>query len=226
MTKDRQILFDYRDEIPSFVFKELPEEKYFSHPIRREIIKLLKEGIKEKSPEENHKIRFALNVKEIQEQLRKTHEKPPNITALYFHMDVLTELGLIKVVATLNEGPHGRNKTKYFGRVSRHLILYNIDEECENYKLQFREFRKFANLSGIKTPKNLLNIGKQYSDQKKEFYQILGKWLVDHEELIERENLDLNLLFDFLKNVISIHPKQVDLLGDLLNVLLKNIEEL
>ncbi len=226
MTKDRQVLFDYRKEIPSFIFKELPREKYFSHPIRREIIKLLKEGVKDKSPDGKYTIRFALNIKEIREQLKKTHDKPPNITALYFHMDILTELGLIKVVATLNEGPYGRNKTKYFGRVSRNLIVYNIDEECENYKMQFKEFEKFAKHVGIQIPKNLLNIGKQYSDMKKDYYQILGKWLVEHEEIIERENLNLNLLFDFLKNIVAIHSKQVDLLGNLLNILQQNIEEL
>ena len=226
MIKDRQILFDYRDEIPSFVFRELPREKYFSHPIRREIIKILKEGLEEKSPDEKFNIRFALNIKEIRDQLKKTHDKPPNITALYFHMDILTELGLIKVVATLNEGPHGRNKTKYFGRVSRHLIVYNIDEECENYKLQFKEFEKFAKHVGIQIPRNLRSLGKQYSDTKKEYYQILGKWLIEHEEIIERENLNLNLLFDFLKNIVAIHPRQLDLLGNMFSILQKNIEEL
>ncbi|NPD89020.1 MAG: winged helix-turn-helix transcriptional regulator [Asgard group archaeon] len=226
MVKNRQILFDYRKDIPSFIFKELPKEKYFSHPIRRQIVKLLKEGIKEKSPDGKFNNRYALNVREIRDQLKKSYDKTPNITALYFHLDILSDLGLIKVVVTLNEGPHGRNKTKYYGRISRHLILYNIDEECENYKLQFKEFEKLAKFASIKVPKNLTDIGKQYSDKKKENYQILGKWLIDHEEIIEKENLNLSLLFEFLKNIVSIHPEHVNQLGDLFSVLQENIEEI
>jgi len=224
MTKDRQVLFDFREEIPQFVFRELPKDKYFSHPVRREIIKILKKGINEKSPDGKHSIRYALNVREIRELLRKIYEKPPNITALYFHLDILTELEMIKEVATLNEGPHGRNKTRYFGRVSRHLIVYNIDEECENFKLQFKEFENFAKLIGLNTPENLPSIGEKFSDLRKEKYQILGKWLIDQEEIIEKKNLDLNLLFDFLKNVVSIHPEYLKLFGDLFKLIQKNID--
>ncbi len=49
MTDEKQKLFDYWLNIPSFQFITVPEEKYFSHPVRREIRKILKKGKQELS---------------------------------------------------------------------------------------------------------------------------------------------------------------------------------
>ncbi|NHK32069.1 MAG: hypothetical protein FK730_12000, partial [Asgard group archaeon] len=82
MPDNRQKLFDYWRDIPSFIFKEIPKEKYFSHPVRREIIRLLKEGIEEKSPDEKFVVRHALNVREISNKLKKSNGKSLGTTAL------------------------------------------------------------------------------------------------------------------------------------------------
>ena len=226
MPNDRQKLFDYWKTIPAFIFKEIPKEKYFSHPVRREIIKLLKVGIEETSPDGKFNIRHALNVREISNKLTKSYKKSLGTTALYFHLDTLTELGLIKEVATLHEGPHGRNLTKYYGRVARNLILSNRDEEHDNYNRQFNEFRKFADIVKLELPSDFPKKAKQFNSMKQKYYQILGKWLVDYEEIIEKEKLNLNLLFEFLKNVNSIHPDYIDFFKDLFTLLQENIGEL
>ncbi|NHJ49906.1 MAG: winged helix-turn-helix transcriptional regulator [Asgard group archaeon] len=224
MSSNRQKLFDYWQEIPSFIFKEIPKEKYFSHPVRREIIRFLKLGVEEKSPDGKYNTRHALNVREISNKLKKSNGKPIGTTAIYFHLDMLSELGLIQEVITLHEGPHGRNLTKYFGRVARNLVLSNIDEECDNFKRQFDEFRKFAKLTNIKLPNDFDKKAKQYNDLKQKYNQILGKWLVDHEELILQENLNLNLLFEFIKNVNTINPEFISFFNELLTILQGRID--
>lgn len=226
MSVNRQKLFDYWNDIPSFIFKEIPKEKYFSHPIKRQIIRILKEGIEEKSPDGVFNIRHALNVREIGNKLKKSNGKSLGTTALYFHLDTLSELGLIKEVIILHEGPHGRNLTKYYGRVARNLILSNIDEECDNFKMQFDEFQKFAKHIKLELPKDYSKKAKQYNDLKQKYNQILGKWLVDHENIIEEENLNLNLLFEFLKNINAIHPEYNEFLKDLFNLIKKKIDDL
>ncbi len=226
MTANRQKLFDYWKEIPSFIFKEISKEKYFSHPVRREIIRLFKEGLKEGSPDGKFIVRHALNVREISNKLEKSYGKSLGKTALYFHLDILAELGLIKEIAILHEGPYGRNLTKYYGRVARNLILSNVDEEHGNIKQQFEEFRKFATLIGFDLPNDFSEKTEKFNNLKQNYYQILGKWLVDHEELLVNEKLDLNLLFDFLKNVNTIHPNYIVLFEDLFKNLRDNIKDL
>jgi DNA-binding transcriptional ArsR family regulator len=226
MPENRQMLFDYWKDIPSFIFKEIPKEKYFSHPVRREIIRLLKEGLEEKSPDGKFTVRHALNVREISNKLKKLNGKSLGTTALYFHLDTLTELGLIKEVITLPEGPHKRNLTKYFGRVARNLLLSNIDEEHDNFKRQFDEFQKFANLINLELPDDYSQKANQFNDLKQKYNQILGKWIIDHEEIIVQEKLNLNLLFEFLKSVNSIHPEYIGFFKELFDLIQDYIDEL
>jgi len=226
MVKDRQELFNYWVEIPSFIFKQIPKEKYFSHPVRREIIKLLKEGIKENSPDGKLTTRHVLNVREISEKLKRINGKTIGKTALYFHLDILMDLGLIKEVVTLHEGPHGRNLTKYYGRVARNLILSNVEEEHGDIKKQFIEFKKLAKHIGMKLPDDFNRKADQYNNLKQDYYEKLGKWLIGYEEIIVKEKLDLNLLFDFLKHINSINPEYILLFDSLFKLLKNNIKEL
>jgi len=224
MTVERQKLFDHWKNIPSFTYITVPEENYFSHPARREIIKILRNGKQELSPDGSSTKRHALNVTEISEELDKRLTKGKlKKTTLYFHLDVLLELGLIETVAILQEGPHRRNKTKYFGRVARNLFLSSTHDTCEKYQLQFTEFQILANLKGLELPKNFQEIPKQLIETQEEYYKVLGKWLTDNEDFIIKNNLEMNLLFDFLKLIYSIHPSYIKLLNNVLNAIQEEI---
>jgi hypothetical protein len=226
MAKDRQNLFNFWKNIPSFEFIKVPKDKYYSHPIRGEIVKLLKEGIEEKSPDGKFNVRHALNVKEISNKLKKSNKRSPSKTTLYFHLDTLSELGLIKVVATLHEGPHGRNKTKYFGRIARNLFTSSQDSMVENYKAQFNEFQKLAKFLGFKLPTNYPEIPKRISETHINFHRLFGEWLIKYEDLIGEQHLNMSLLYDFLKCVNSINPDYINLLNDVLQILQDNIQDL
>ncbi|MFX1286472.1 MAG: winged helix-turn-helix domain-containing protein [Promethearchaeota archaeon] len=226
MTKDRQKLFDHWKNIPQFVFVNVPKEKYFSHPVRRKIIRLLRKGIEEESPDGNFKVRHALNVSEIDDILSQTNEASISKTTLYFHLDILVELGLIKKVATLLEGPEKRNKTKYYGRVARNLFVSSRQYIYENYRLLFDEFHKFASLIGLNLPTNYSDIPKQFSETNEHFFRVFGEWLIKYEELIDKNQIDMNLLYEFLQTVNCTHSNYINLLNDLSQVLKKNIPNL
>ncbi|MFX1507485.1 MAG: hypothetical protein ACFFDC_15485 [Promethearchaeota archaeon] len=226
MAKDRQKLFDYWENIPQFVFVNVPKDKYFSQSVRREIVKLLRIGIEDESPDGNSKVRHALNVTEIDTALRKVIDKEISKTTLYFHLDVLVELGLIENVVTLLEGPHGRNKTKYYGRVARNLFVSSRQYIYEHYKTQFDEFQKFTKLIGLDLPSNYFSIPKQFSDTNEHFFRLFGEWLLKYEELIDKNQIDMNLLYEFLQTVNCSHSKYINLLNDLSQVLKKNIPDL
>ncbi|MFX0053078.1 MAG: hypothetical protein ACFE8U_17525 [Candidatus Hermodarchaeota archaeon] len=223
MAEDRQILFDYWESIPSFEEIKVPKDKYYSHPIRRKIIRLLKDGIQEKSPDGKFNVRHALNVKEISFKLKESDKRAPTKTTLYFHLDTLSELGLIKVVATLHEGPHGRNKTKYFGRVARNLFVSSQEYMVESYKAQYNEFQKLAEILGFKLPTDYPELPERISETHIKFHKLFGKWLIKHEKVINEEHLDMNLLYQFLVSVYFIHPDYVNLLNEIFHLLQDNI---
>jgi DNA-binding transcriptional ArsR family regulator len=226
MAKDRQILFDHWENIPSFEYVDLPKDKYYSHPVRREIIRLLKEGIEEETPDGKKKVRHALNVIEIKEILEKRKNIDMTPTNLYFHLDILQEVGLIKVVATLQKGPHGRNKVKYFGRVARNLFVSSEDLTISHYTEQFGEFQKLAKFLNLSLPDNYAELPQKLLETKQEFYKVLGTWLIEHEDLIVRENLDLGALYEFLKVINAIHPKYYELFNEVFSLLKQEISGL
>ncbi|UCG02818.1 MAG: helix-turn-helix transcriptional regulator [Candidatus Heimdallarchaeota archaeon] len=226
MAKDRQQLFDYWENIPQFLFINVPKDKYFSHPVRREIVKLLRQGIEEESPDGKFKVRHALNVSEIDTKLSQVTEKEISKTTLYFHLDILVELRLIEIVVTLLEGPHGRNKTNYYGRVARNLFVSSMQYVYDNYKKQFEEFQKFTDLIGLDLPTNYSDIPKHFSDTNEHFFRVFGEWLIKYEELVDKNQIDMNLLYEFLQTVNCIHSNYVTLLNDLSQVLQKHIPDL
>ena len=226
MVKDHQILFDHWEKIPAFEFVDLPKDKYYSHPVRREIVRLLLEGIEDESPDGKFKKRHALNVIEIKEQLEKRKDITMSSTNLYFHLDILQEVGMIKVVTTLQKGPYGRNKVKYFGRVARSLFVSSEELSLSSYAEQFNEFEKLARILKLPLPNNYSDLPQKLLETKQEFYKVLGIWLVNHEEIIERENLDLGSIYEFLKIINAIHPRYNNMFNEVFSLLKQEISGL
>ena len=136
---------------------------------------------------------------------------------------VLPAFAIAKI---LNEGPHGRNKTKYYGRVARNLFISSTHASSEKYESQFKEFSKLAEILDIKLPEDFIEKSKKLNNLKESYYKILGKWLVGHENVIIKEKLDMAKLYEFLKNINSINPKYNNLFGDIYKIMEENIEEL
>ncbi|MFX0062863.1 MAG: hypothetical protein ACFFC7_11845 [Candidatus Hermodarchaeota archaeon] len=226
MAEDRQTLFNHWQKIPLCEYIDVPKDKFYSHPVRSEILNLLREGFEEESPDGKFKVRHALNVIEMRDLLVKRKNITMSSTTLYFHLDILQELGLIKIVATLQKGPHGRNKVKYYGRIARNLFISSGAEGVSIYTERFDEFRKLADILGIPLPDNYSIIPQKLLETRRQFYKVLGNWLANHEELIAKENLNMGKLYDFLKMINEINPKYINLLNEVFSQLKQEISEL
>ena len=123
MTDERKILYEYWDSIPALKLLDVSKQVNKSNPIRISIIRILSEGLSDHFSEDQVKPRHALNVSEIKQLLKEKNDITISQTNLYFHLNILEKAGIIKTVATLLEGPHNRNKTKYYGRVARQLFI-------------------------------------------------------------------------------------------------------
>ncbi|MFX0207944.1 MAG: hypothetical protein ACFFDT_18305 [Candidatus Hodarchaeota archaeon] len=226
MTDKNQILIDHWDTIPAFAYIDVPKDKYYSHPVRSEIVGLFREGLEERSSEGKSLVRHTLNVAEIKELLEKRKDIVMSTTNLYFHLDVLAEIGLIKVVTTLQKGPHGRNKVKYFGRVARNLFVGSEKISLASYTIRFKEFEKLANLKGLSLPKGYSDLPQKLLETKQHYYRVLGTWLVEHEDVIAKEKLDMGALYDFLKMINEINPKYKELFNEVFSLLQNQISGL
>lgn len=134
--------------------------------MKSEIVGILREWIEEKSSEGKSKIRRTLNVIEIKELLERRINITMSSTNLYFHLDILQEIGLSKVVTTLQKGPHGRFKVKYFGRVARNLFV-SVEEVSLSYNTKrFSEFQKLTNILQLSLPKDYSNLPQKLLETK------------------------------------------------------------
>ncbi|MFX0172183.1 MAG: winged helix-turn-helix domain-containing protein [Candidatus Hodarchaeota archaeon] len=208
MINERKILYDYWDEIPAMKFFDVGKEYYSAHPSRPAILRILKEGLIDNNLEAHSTpfIRHALNTIEIQRLLNERKDIKISRTNLYFHLNTLEKIGLIKVVTTILEGPHKRNKTKYYGRVARNLFVGSLEISAKKHEGMFLEFRKLANCLNIELPYNYSKLPEYIVEMNQNLYQRLAKWLIKNEELIIKENLEMSELFDFLKFIIRINP--------------------
>ncbi|MFX0016478.1 MAG: hypothetical protein ACFFB2_15760 [Promethearchaeota archaeon] len=226
MAENRQVLFDHWHEIPSSKYLDVSKDKYYSHPVKREIVKLLREGIEDKSPDGRSTVRHALNVQEIKDLLRQRKDIIMSPTNLYFHLDSLQEMGFIKIVTALQKGRYGRNKVKYFGRVARNLFVSSEEVSISEYNERFDEFKKLAGLLDISLPRDYSELPQKLLETKQHYYKVLGNWLVEHEELIVEENLNLGVLYDFLKLINGINPRFHELFDELFSLLKQQISGL
>ncbi|MHA2032826.1 MAG: winged helix-turn-helix domain-containing protein, partial [Candidatus Kariarchaeaceae archaeon] len=198
MTDERQILFENWDSIPAAKLIDVSKNVYKSNPIRISILKNLSEGLSDDSTDDGLKIRHVLNVTEIKKLLQEKNDIKISQTNLYFHLNKLEEVGMIKEVATLLEGPHKRNRTKYYGRVARHLFITDQQQSYERIGKQFGEFKRLADLLEIELPENFLELPKKYVELSQKHYSTLAHWLSSHESIIEREKINDSEIFEFL----------------------------
>ncbi|MHA1935858.1 MAG: winged helix-turn-helix domain-containing protein [Candidatus Thorarchaeota archaeon] len=215
----REVLYSYWDNIPRIVFIDANKDVLGSHPARKSIIRILREGVKEKTvtPYDDYRIRRAMNADEIREKLIKTEMIKVSKTGLYFHLKVLKEAGLIMVVSKILEGRH---RVAYYGRVARYLFISDPEMRLQKYERIFGAVTKLAKARtpGVRVAK-FRSIPKKYQKIKIERERMLGEWLVDNENLIIKLGLDLNELFEAVKVIDSSNPVYLDLFNDLFKLL-------
>jgi hypothetical protein len=214
MTKDRRLLYEFWDSIPALKFVDVKKNIYGKQPIRRAIIRILREGIKGESEDDPSRKRRALNVNEIETLLKKYFEKEENKeekvqitrTKLYFHLNLLEEAGMIQVVTSILEGPHKRNKTKYYGRTARSLFITDEEMSLNKYKTRFEEFGKFARLLEIPLPDNYSELPEKIIQYDRKRYTKLAHWLARYDSIIDQNNVNVSEIYEFIKYIEAVDP--------------------
>jgi hypothetical protein len=217
---EKTILYDYWESVPKA--ESLDIRNYESHPIRSTVLRILYDGLFGQILREKQKKRHVLNASEILDELNKRIEtgriigskkgksvpitKPVSITNLYFHLNKLIDNGLIVVVTELLEGPHKRNKTKYYGRVAKQLFITDEEESLQMYKRRFDAFERIAKVLGLPLPEDYADFPNRYLTLKKARYKAIENWVVKNERAIydmSQENQDFGDVYEFLKMMDS-----------------------
>ncbi|MFX0062432.1 MAG: hypothetical protein ACFFC7_09620 [Candidatus Hermodarchaeota archaeon] len=204
---DREILYSFWKTLPVLHLITSPREDVFSHDVRVAIIRFLRKGQTEKTSEKDaeEKRRYAFNAREILQHLQEDEKLQISLQSLYFHLQKLTDFGLIQNVVILREGKHN---TAYIGRTARFFLFVDLEKE---YKKYISRFSAIFQLVQLENPDIQLERAekylKKYLDIKRERQKQLSEWLVQKESLITEGNLDLTDLFAFLDLIDSINPK-------------------
>ncbi|MFW9854879.1 MAG: hypothetical protein ACFFFG_07445 [Candidatus Thorarchaeota archaeon] len=213
---DKAIFDDHWESLPPA--KSFDIRNYEDHPLRSTILRILYDGLSNQVPSEIKRKRHVLNASEILEELNKRIEagrivdskkgkettliKPVSITNLYFHLNKLIDLGLIKVIAELLEGSHKRNKTKYYGRVARHLFISDEEESLQKYRRLFDAFQRVVMAMGVPLPEDYEKLPVKYQRIKNTRYKAIENWFIKNEKIIyeiSEQNRDLSEVYEFLK---------------------------
>ncbi|UCE09460.1 MAG: helix-turn-helix transcriptional regulator [Candidatus Thorarchaeota archaeon] len=216
---NREILYSFWESIPRTAFINASKDVLGSHPARGAILRILREGVQEElvTPSRVEKIRRAMSADEIRERLKEAGMKKVSKTGMYFHLKVLEEAGLIKIISKILEGRH---KVAYYGRVARHLFISDPEMRLQKYEQLFGTVTKFSKalVPGTKAS-HFRKIPKEYLRIKTERERVIGEWLADNEHLVIKLGLDLSDLYEAVKVIDSCNPAYLDLIGELYRLL-------
>ena len=191
---------------------ELPAKVMYSHRARGAILRKLREGV-----EDGGRVRRALKVDEVRRGLHERYGIEMSKTNLYFHLGVLEEYGVIKVVKKIVEGRH---KVAYYGRTSKAIITRDPEESLERYSAQFVEAGKFAKLINPDFDVDGLGgLAEEYLGIKQRRDRVLSEWVNENEELLRLHDVDLGRVFELLKTLDSVNPLYVDFMNKVSEIL-------
>jgi DNA-binding transcriptional ArsR family regulator len=208
---ERETLYKFWEKLPPITLLSLPSKVMSSHPARPAILRILREGVVDRFDEEPvERVRHALKADEIRTRLKERGVKVSK-TNLYFHLGVLEEHDLIKVVAKLLEGRH---RVAYYGRTSRGIIHRDPEESLEKYRRYFKEAGRLAKAN---RPGLDLSVVEELAEEYLGILQrrdaALGDWMADNEELINENDVDFYSVFEFIKSLDSTSPEYVEFMG-------------
>jgi DNA-binding transcriptional ArsR family regulator len=207
---ERKKLYEFWERLPPVTLLALSSKVMSSHPARPAILRILREGVVDRFDEEPvERVRHALKADEIRARLKERGIKMSK-TNLYFHLGVLEENDLIKVVAKVLEGRH---RVAYYGRTARGIIHRDPEESLQDYR---RRFMEAGRLAKAKRPDLDLNVveglAEEYLRIKQRRDEALTDWMARNEALMSEHGIDFYVVFEFMKNLDAINPEYVQFL--------------
>jgi len=214
---ERETLYEFWERLPPVTLLALSSKVMSSHPARPAILRILREGVVDQFDDEpKERVRHALKAEEIRASLKERGVKVSK-TNLYFHLGVLEEHGLIKVVAKVLEGRH---MVAYYGRTSRGIIHRDPEESLEKYRRYFEEAGRLAKANRPGLDLNVVEgLAEEYLSIKQRRDAALADWMADNEELLNENNIDFYSVFEFIKSLDSTSPEYVEFMGKVSKIL-------
>jgi len=205
---EREVLYDFWERLPPVTLLALPSKVMSSHPARPATLRILREGVIDRFEEEPvERVRRALKAEEIRARLKDRGVKVSK-TSLYFHLGVLEEHNLIKVVAKVLEGRH---MVAYYGRTARGFIHRDPEESLEKYRRYFKEAGRLAKADRPGLDLSVVDaLAEEYLGIMQRRDAALGDWMADNEELINENDVDFYSIFEFIKSLDSTSPEYVE----------------
>lgn len=207
---ERKKLYEFWERLPPVTLLALSSKVMSSHPARPAILRILREGVVDRFDEEpGERVRHALKADEIRARLKEQDIKMSK-TNLYFHLGVLEENDLVKVVAKVLEGRH---RVAYYGRTARGIIHRDPEKSLQDYR---RRFMEAGRLAKAKRPDLDLGVveglAEEYLRIKQRRDEALTDWMAGNEALMSEHGIDFYAVFEFMKNLDAINPEYVQFL--------------
>ncbi len=204
---ERKTLYEFWEKLPPVTLLALSSKVMSSHPARPAILRILREGVVDRFDEEpEERVRHALKADEIRARLKEEGIKMSK-TNLYFHLGVLEENDLVKVVAKVLEGRH---RVAYYGRTARGIIHRDPEESLQDYR---RRFMEAGRLAKAKRPDLDLRVVEELAEEflriKQRRDAALTDWMARNEALMSEHGIDFYVVFEFMKSLEAINPEYV-----------------
>ncbi|MFX0139284.1 MAG: hypothetical protein ACFFDN_36925 [Candidatus Hodarchaeota archaeon] len=213
-------LYSFHKTIPKYKLISIPKG-YDNPPVRPAIMQILRNGIIDEDDQGNSLPRYALNAREIKNQLEEYKDpdiKKISYTNLYFHLNKLLEFEAIQIVAMVIERSH---RIAYYGRSAYIILKTDPEAELQKYQEMFSEIDKLLRIlrPDIKIG-DVETLSKRYYEFKSKRFGDLARWLAKYESIIRDENLDLNVLLMALNLLDTLNPEYKELLSRLSTIML------
>jgi DNA-binding transcriptional ArsR family regulator len=207
---ERKTLYEFWEKLPPVTLLALSSKVLSSHPARPAILGILREGVVERFDEEpGEQVRHALKAEEIRARLKEEGIKMSK-TSLYFHLGVLEENDLVKVVAKLLEGRH---RVAYYGRTARGIIHRDPEKSLQDYRWRFMEAGRLAKAKRPDLDLGVVEgLAEEYLRIKQRRDAALTDWMAGNEALMSEHGIDFYAVFEFMKNLDAINPEYVQFL--------------
>jgi DNA-binding transcriptional ArsR family regulator len=202
----RLILYNYWKDVQPI--KELEggqEYQLGEQEIRKGILKILREGVKEQYGE--YEQRHVFNAQELLAFINEERgdEDQMKLTNMHYHLEKLMQANMITVVTKIQEGKH---RVRYYGRTAK-LFLFNDAREISDFKKNI--LTKFS-LLALEVNPDLVQ--EEVHEMLEEILQRSGKikdqiklWIEKHHEPIGKLDIDVLTLFEIFMNLSCQDPE-------------------
>ncbi|MFX0094890.1 MAG: hypothetical protein ACFFBD_24350, partial [Candidatus Hodarchaeota archaeon] len=191
--------------LPTDEFSKLQQE------VRGAICDVLATGIDDVYPGTNKIMkRHVLSANEIKDLVEKNLEREIKKNNLYFHLQELEKLDVIRIVdAIKSKGGRGKKYSAYYGRTAK-MFLIGGPKEKKELNIIFEE--EFADLIKRLNPEVPINELKEVIDDigtiRQNDFSYFISWLKIHESILDDTNIDFRDLFG-LVNLLKIHDPKI-----------------